>query len=218
MAPLFGKFSTLLHCLLPFILYYVVHYNDRRGCEQQASVGGAGSSVPMSIPPKAATWAVNTMVEPASTRVGGGGGGVPMSERAPPIPAPVISTLELWSPSDPMPALRGTCWMLRPVAPPPPDKPDDMLYEICLGDRIKQIQHPVLGRAVFGTFAGFGEPPSGGGYSQNYVNGNVCEGFGERKARVDFMCDKAATTPILQSVLEPDVCTYVLAISSVEAC
>lgn len=111
--------------------------------------------------------------------------------------------------------------MLRTTAQPPPDKGapahEDFLYEICLGDRIKQVHHPVLERVVFGTFSGWGG--AGGAIVQLYSDGTVCEGFGERSATVTFLCDrKAVASPLLRSVMEPDVCKYDVTIATVHAC
>lgn len=211
--------STLLHCFLPFLIYFVVHSNDGKvSCKGLNTGGNVFIPPPPSTSSSHSTTILNSKSPPIFLDAPSG-----LSVRAPTIPQPSIASLESWGLNEPMQGLRGTCYMLRPTttAPSKPGEPspDDMLYEMCFGDRIKQIQHPVLGRSVFGTFDKFGNNPDGGGYSQDYVLGSICEGFGPRSARVDFTCDQnAKDSPILVSVIEPDVCKYVMAVATVHAC
>jgi hypothetical protein len=233
MAPVNKNVSTLLHCLLPFLIYFFVHSNDGKVSCKGGGSGGSSIFIP---PPSTSLSSTSTSTAATTTTTSttttflhikspplflDAPSG--LSVRAPMIPQPTIASLASWRLTDPMQGLRGTCYMLRPIttAPSKPGEPspDDMLYEMCFGDRIKQIQHPVLGRSVFGTFDKFGPNPDGGGFSQEYVLGSICEGFGPRSARVDFTCDQnAKETPVLVSVIEPDVCKYVMAIATVHAC
>lgn len=221
--------STLLQCLLPFIIYFFVHSNDgARGVGGSSCKGGVVSSgvdgggvLVTSAPAKYGpppSFRTHAAAAPLNVLSG--------YSRAPALPLPTLPSLTLWGEGEPLQALRGTCYMLRPSthAPVKPGEPgpDDMLYEMCFGDRIKQIQHPVLGRSLFGTFSKFSKTGESNGdifATQLYEGGTVCPGFGMRGARVDFTCDQAAVqTPILLSVLEPQVCQYVLKVSTIHAC
>jgi hypothetical protein len=174
-----------------------------------------GAPPPSSLeppPPPAAA-----LIAPAGGGGGGGGGAprAPRAPRAPGLPLPPLPSLALWGADSALPALRGTCWTLRPQAPKAKDAPpDDFLYEVCFGDRIKQVQHPILGRAVLGVFAGFGE-----GGAQLYKGGSVCEGWGNREVEVAVVCDKKAVAePVLWDIKEPDVCKYRMEVRSAHAC
>jgi hypothetical protein len=144
----------------------------------------------------------------------------PGPPRAPGFPLPPIPALSRWGDGAAAVALaplRGTCWTLRPQAPKAKDAaPDDFLYEVCFGDRIKQVQHPILGRAVLGVFDGWGGE---GRLVQLYKSGSVCEGWGNREVQVEVLCDKRAdAAPVLWDVKEPDVCKYAMEVRSAHAC
>ena len=114
--------------------------------------------------------------------------------------------------------------MLRSEAPLPKDAgPDypDYLYEVCFGDRIKQIPHPYTeNRVVMGVFAGWGEGGGGkGGATQLYTEGTLCEGWGKREVSVKVSCDASAVaSPRILDVQEPEVCKYTMHLVTAAAC
>ena len=154
--------------------------------------------------------------------------GPPPPPRAPGFPNPPIAALEQWLDSDPLPELRGTCWMLRSAAPKPKDAgPDypDYLYEACWGDRIKQVPHPYTeNRVVMGAFAGWRPAPAGAPerYVQVYSEGTLCEGWGRRETVVKFFCAEgaraAAAGPRVLEVVEGEVCKYTMSVEAEAAC
>ncbi len=147
-------------------------------------------------------------------------------------PLPNFPGLAAWSDmadGAPLSALRGRCFTLRPrvirVAV------DDYIYELCLGDRLMQVQHPWVSganaRQVFGFFTGWGDvAPQAAAKGlpaptlrQLYSEGYECPGWGLRNATVDFYCDPAATQELeLVNVEETDVCRYRLSMVTPHAC
>jgi hypothetical protein len=224
--------STFL-MVLPFMLY---GWSSRlHGSRSHCSPPLAGRGAPNGATAKWALLTAPSQAQPPSALAGPAVGsslvaahhnpGPPPPPRTPGFPFPPIASLAAWLPSDPLPGLRGTCWMLRSLAPRPKDAPPDypdFLYEACWGDRIKQVPHPYTeNRVVFGAFAGWREPDAGAPerYVQVYTGGTVCEGWGSREATVKFLCEPSAVhSPRIREVVEGEVCKYTVLVETAEAC
>ena len=230
--------STFL-MVLPFMLYgwsSRLHAPPRPShapaCAGARSPPNGATAKWALLPPQPAAAAAAAAAAAPLTRGGGASAahnpGPPPPPRAPGFPNPPIAALEQWAATDPLPELRGTCWMLRSAAPKPKDAgPDypDYLYEACWGDRIKQVPHPYTeNRVVMGAFAGWRAPPAGAPerYVQVYSEGTLCEGWGRRETVVKFFCAEgaaaAAAGPRVLEVVEGEVCKYTMSVEAEAAC
>ena len=236
--------STFL-MVLPFMLYgWTSRLHPRSHAPAPGCVGGASGS--SRAPPNGATakWALLAPA-PALAALSSATSAAPSSSsslshqvynpgpppppRVPGFSLPPIATLARWAEEgDPMPELRGTCWMMRSLGPKPKDAgPEypDYLYEACWGDRIKQVPHPYTeNRVVMGAFEGWRKAPEGSGaagarYAQFYSEGTLCEGWGRRETLVNFFCaEDAVDSPRIMEVVEGEVCKYTMRVETAAAC